>query len=680
MNRVSALSSSAPGRAGERLLPASLSAWRSLAYALSLLFSLAWTLALGKDVHWDALNYHLYLGYSALHDRFAQDFFGAGTPSYINPYAYIPLYLMTDAGWPALWIAVALAAFHSLALCLTFEIALAAGERNNHLKLPQFAMLALLIAATNPILLQGLGSTMVDIPTGVLVLGGWLAIAHAVRSGRLALVGVAAALCGIAAALKLSNAVFAMAAIPALAFIPGGIAAKTRAILAFGIACGVAFAAVCLPWSWQLWREFGNPFFPFLNHWFGSPDFTAMPLRYERFMPSGWSSFIMRPFEMLSASTSVHTEPRAPDLRYAALIASLGVLATIALIRRMHAASGNVETKTNDGGASPRAFYALLTGLAVAWCLWLSMSGNSRYFVPMACVASVALALVLQRLYAAWPSLTISAILLMLAAQSMQFALGTDWKRDGGAWEGPWLRVDIPQRLRSAPFLYLSAGFMSGSAFVPYLHPQSGIVNIGGFNVIGPGHPGGDRTQALIDGNAGRLRILLPLPPGVVDRASLPSSPDALKVYVRRFGLRVDASDCEFLRVEGNLRGERRPDSRNDGWRYFVTCRLVSAPAERTAYEFESAAVNPIFDRVEDTCPNLFHPRRPITQEFRYWARTYHAGSEMQLYIDEGRVKYFFPLRGGDPIDIGSVAEWQAGPQPFDCSRKTSPAFVDVPK
>ncbi len=47
----------------------------------------------------------------------------------------------------------------------------------------------------------------------------------------------------------------------------------------------------------------------------------------------------------------------------------------------------------------------------------------------------------------------------------------------------------------------------------------------------------------------------------------------------------------------------------------------------------------------------------------------------MQLFIDEGRVKYFLPLRGRDPIDIGSVAAWQAAPQPFDCSRRTQPAF-----
>jgi hypothetical protein len=51
-------------------------------------------------------------------------------------------------------------------------------------------------------------------------------------------------------------------------------------------------------------------------------------------------------------------------------------------------------------------------------------------------------------------------------------------------------------------------------------------------------------------------------------------------------------------------------------------------------------------------------------------------GSEMQLFVDDGRVKYFYPLRGGDPIDIGSVAAWKAGPRRFDCSVRTKPAAV----
>ena len=47
---------------------------------------------------WDTLNYHLYAGFSAVNDRFAQDYFAAGPPSYFNPYAYVPFYALVSIG------------------------------------------------------------------------------------------------------------------------------------------------------------------------------------------------------------------------------------------------------------------------------------------------------------------------------------------------------------------------------------------------------------------------------------------------------------------------------------------------------------------------------------------------------------------------------------------------------
>jgi hypothetical protein len=379
---------------------------------------------------------------------------------------------------------------------------------------------------------------------------------------------------------------------------------------------------------------------------------------------------------MMSASSHVHTEPRAPDLRYVALIA-LGVLVVLGRWRALPSREATKRRRDPEDDASLRTLSGLIAGLAVAWTVWLAISGNSRYFLPMACIAGVVAALVLQRLRARWPDATLVLVVVLCATQTVQLFIGADLRRDGGAWTGPWMRVEVPDRLREQPALYLSAGFLSGSAVLPFVHPQSGMINVGGFNVIAPGHPGFERAKAHIDRNADRLRLLLPLPPGVVDRATLPGPPAQLDVYVRRLGLRVDGEDCEFLRIQGNLRGERRPDAASS-WKHFISCRLVEAPEERLAYERRVSMVDAVFDRVEDACPNLFHPRRPPTQEYGYLSRTYHMGSEMQLFVDEGRVKYFFPMRGGDPIDIGSLADWQRASQAFDCTRRTQPAFATV--
>src|ERR1700691_432488 len=70
-------------------------------YAACTLLALITNYLLGKDMAWDTLNYHLYAGFSALNDRFAQDYFAAGPLSYLNPLAYIPFYAMIRASLPA---------------------------------------------------------------------------------------------------------------------------------------------------------------------------------------------------------------------------------------------------------------------------------------------------------------------------------------------------------------------------------------------------------------------------------------------------------------------------------------------------------------------------------------------------------------------------------------------------
>src|ERR1700678_480803 len=57
---------------------------------------------LGKDMAWDTLNYHLYLGFSALNNRFGQDYFAAGPQSYFNPYIYAPFYYLARSGLSSL--------------------------------------------------------------------------------------------------------------------------------------------------------------------------------------------------------------------------------------------------------------------------------------------------------------------------------------------------------------------------------------------------------------------------------------------------------------------------------------------------------------------------------------------------------------------------------------------------
>src|SRR5258708_36111536 len=75
-------------------------------------------------------------------------------------------------------------------------------------------------------------------------------------------------LLGVAAALKYSNAIFALGALPlALAASPR----RWRSGLAY-VAGGVATVAILAgPWLVLMGRGFGNPVFPLFNAWFKSP-------------------------------------------------------------------------------------------------------------------------------------------------------------------------------------------------------------------------------------------------------------------------------------------------------------------------------------------------------------------------------------------------------------------------
>src|ERR1700678_1673422 len=153
-------------------------------YFACVVLALGCNYILGKDMPWDTLNYHLYLGFSAMNDRFGQDYFAAGPLAYLNPYAYIPFYAMVSAGLPALVICSIFAAAHSIILWLSFELGVAVCPSSDGRTRVFAGSCALALAFMNPILMQQIGSCFADITTAELALGGWLLVAGAVRVPR----------------------------------------------------------------------------------------------------------------------------------------------------------------------------------------------------------------------------------------------------------------------------------------------------------------------------------------------------------------------------------------------------------------------------------------------------------------------------------------------------------------
>ena len=217
--------------------------YRLPVYVACTILALVTNYLLGKDMPSDTLSYHLYAGFSAVHDRFAQDYFPAGPQTYFNPYIYVPLYYLVSSGLSSLEISSLLAIVHSIMLWLTYELAVSVCPWDDRHRRLMFGLCGVAFALINPILLQEIGSTFADITTGELVLAGWLLLARGVRSPSIARVACAGLLCGIATGLKLTNAVHAISGFAVLILVPLNLRGRMHQGLAYGISLALGFAA-----------------------------------------------------------------------------------------------------------------------------------------------------------------------------------------------------------------------------------------------------------------------------------------------------------------------------------------------------------------------------------------------------------------------------------------------------
>jgi hypothetical protein len=652
-------------------------------YFACVALALACNYVLGKDMAWDTLNYHLYLGFSALNDRFGQDYFAAGPMAYLNPYAYIPFYAMVSAGLPALVICSIFAAAHSIILWLSFELGVVVCPSKDGRTRVFAGSCALALAFMNPILMQEIGSCFADITTAELTLGGWLLLASAVRVTRTSRVIYAGLILGAASALKLSNALSAVSALAMFIMLPLSWRGKVRHGFLYGTSLGIGFAIVAAPWSYRLAKVFGNPMFPMFNNIFRSPEFTTESMgNAYRFIPDSIGEALWRPFAMIDPTQMVHEELRAPDPRYAILV----VLVFLLILRwgwtRLDKASPPpTNSRLNE---SARVLAALGCGLGVNWILWLRVSGNSRYVLAMACVAGAVIVGMLFRLFESRPKARNCILAVIFVTQAVQLYMGSEYRWNGVPWGGQWFQLSIPEKLKTEPNLYLTLGTQSNSFLAPFLAKDSAFVNVAGGYTLDPDSANGAHVKALIRKFSPNIRVVF-----VTSKAyeitgmssPLPQVDDALQFY----GLRADSGDCATITVHGlppelEIRYDtslpQEPQNRDET--EVTTCRLVPDSTDRSALMARQRSVNLIFDRLEDACPELFQPRRLVSvHNGDIWQRLYGA-TDIVARISKGRVKFSDQIRPHGLIDVGSESDWAKAPLRLDCGKRNGVYFAHI--
>jgi hypothetical protein len=662
---------------------------RFLVYVTCTLLALATSYRLGKDMQWDTLDYHLYAGFSAIHDRFGLDYFAAAPQSYLNPYAYAPFYLLVASRLSALEVAAILAVVQSAILWLTYELAIAVAPSDHAGGRVAVGVGAALLAFANPVLMEQFGSSFADITTAELVLAGALMLVGAIRTPSTWRMAVAGFLLGAASALKLTNSLDAVSLAIVPLFLPVRWPKRLGSAVLYVLSGGLGFASVSLPWSIQLQRHFGNPLFPFLNGIFRSPEFTTAPIIDFRFVPTSLAAALWRPFAMMAPVRMVHVERPMPDLRYALLIVLAVLLVLVRWVRRLR--GGQAPAGKPGDAAESRALLALGCAFLLDWVIWLTRFGNSRYFIPMACVAAVLVVVLTCRLLMAWPRVLICVLAAILVTQFHQVRAGAAF-RPPYPWRGePWFDVSIPHPIASQAALYLSVGMQSSSFVVPYLPAGSGFINLEGDYLLGPDGANGAHIRKLITQFSPHLRVLVV--DSRVDAARDDDVPHLSDVddAVEPFGLRVDSSNCSRIltraapTLEVVAAGGALPSLPRSAWytRYLVTCRLVPDAGQQEALALTERTADLVLDRLEDACPRLFQPRRPETyftgsdMDDHFWVRRY-TNTDVMAWVHRGRVGFEKVIAGSRVQDAGSELAWARSPLRVVCGRRSDGDFLQI--
>lgn len=223
----------------------------------------------GIGLSWDSVNHHIYLGWSAEHVRFGQDYMATGLQSYQYPYLYWPIYRMAMSGASGLQagaVLATLAALHAPAAWLVCRALV--DERS--LYGASMRVGGTVLGAIAPVVMKALEVTSNDLIASVPVVWAYAVALGALgdraqprttRSGLRA--ACAGALTGAAVAGKLSNAPLVLVLPLVYVFQSGSRGDRLRLVCYFCASAGAFFMLLYGYWGWQLWQHFGNPFYPF---------------------------------------------------------------------------------------------------------------------------------------------------------------------------------------------------------------------------------------------------------------------------------------------------------------------------------------------------------------------------------------------------------------------------------
>lgn len=365
----------------------------------------------------------------------------------------------------------------------------------------------------------------------------------------------------------------------------------------------------------------------------------------------------------------VYVEIMAPDFRWAFALLLLALLAMM----RWRARRGGLGAVAPVGAEGPATVFVLAAALAVAFVPWLLTSGNGRYFLPgLLMVGPMCVGLVWRLPVTRALRLTLAAGI--VALQTFAVQQSAPWQ----AWalaqwkEAPYFQVDLPPEAKAEPATYVTMSVISYSLLIPQFHPQSRWMNLANAPWPGAGAFNSERTAAFLAQAQGKLKLIVPVVPGMLTEALLPTAQvsEVIGSQLAPFGLGfAQPQACRFLHSRSLASmGLREKTDQQRAQAGFWLCDLdrVAPTAGPAAYGRRYAAV---FAALEQQCPRFLPANGdgPSLALPSGEVRSY-LQAEMKVYVyDDGRVLYKY-YRDMNPVFVGQSQAILAGRARMDCA------------
>ncbi|WP_180721924.1 glycosyltransferase 87 family protein [Paraburkholderia largidicola] len=450
-----------------------------------LLFGL-YSLLLGADANWDLYNYHLYNPFAWLHGKLQTDLAPAGMQSYFNPLLDTALYLL-NTHLPSRVVGFLLGVLHGSTFVLIVAIAREvwpSASSDDRYRLP------ILIAAAGCLtanFLSGLGNSMGDDTTALLVLGGLLVALSNWRrldgrtAGAFAAPIISGLLVGVATGLKLTNAVFAVALCVSLLSYPGTLGARVRIAFLFGVGVLLGMAATTGYWMLHLWQQFGNPLYPQFGKFFPNALTASAAQGDVRWLPRNLGETLLWPFIIAADSKRVGETPiRQIIWPIVYLVLVWWVLASAAQ-RFKGQARIALEPKQR----------LVVLFVVLGFVVWMKLFSIYRYIVPIEMLAPMVLVLLLDRLLPARIARRAAAWALIAATAVVVTGGARTWGHEG--WADPLYHAQLPPLAQPERTTVVIRSTTTGWAWIATRFPDSVA-----FTQIDSSFPASDAFRARI--------------------------------------------------------------------------------------------------------------------------------------------------------------------------------------